>query len=150
MGCNVATDQHCEPDESPYHPVDLTAFEIDTAEVPVRQYLACIDAGVCATLSEDVCSADEINTRHADRLQHPVNCINYYQARTLCEYLDRRLCSEAEWERAARGDDGRRYPWGEDEPSCDLAVMDDGGPGCASGTTAASSSTTGTSCSWPS
>jgi iron(II)-dependent oxidoreductase len=73
---------------------------------------------------------------------HPVNCVDFNQAKTFCEWQGKRLPTEAEWEKAARGTDGRIFPWGNELADCTKAVMNDQpfvegvmGPGCGSGTT---------------
>jgi formylglycine-generating enzyme required for sulfatase activity len=59
------------------------------------------------------------NGTRADRQAHPINCVDFEQARQYCEFANKRLPSEAEWEYAARGPDGRSYPWGEDPPTAE-------------------------------
>jgi formylglycine-generating enzyme required for sulfatase activity len=122
MGCNQDVDSECLEYEKPYHQVALDAFEIDIFETTQEKYSDCLDAGECGA---PTCDWDP-----GGRARHPVVCVTYQQAQDFCRWAGKRLCTEAEWERAARGTDGRRFPWGDQAADCDLAVMDDGGAGC--------------------
>ena len=66
---------------------------------------------------------------------HPINCITWYKARHYCMWSGKRLCSESEWTKAARGADERIYPWGNEEPNCYRVAMNDGMRGCEEGHT---------------
>jgi len=118
MGCG-ASDTDCGPSSSPYndekpaHQVTLSAFKLDRTEVTQAAYKTCVDAAKC---SPPACGWDPAN-----KAQHPVVCVDWNQAKAFCEWAGKRLPSEAEWEKAARGTDGRRYPWGGDAPTCDHA-----------------------------
>jgi Sulfatase-modifying factor enzyme 1 len=119
MGCNEAVDTDCYSDESPYHEVFLDAYYIDRTEVTVGAYGECVTAGDCiAPRTGSYC-----NWGQADKGSHPVNCVIWFQAEAYCTWAGKRLPTEAEWERAARGTDGRKYPWGNEKATCELAVM---------------------------
>ncbi len=120
-------------DEQPVHQVDVPAFEMTKTEVTVEQYQACVDDGVCT--EPDQCGSD-YNWGVAGREDHPVNCIDWFQAVDFCTWVVGRLPAEAEWEYAARGGgQDITYPWGNDSPSCTYAVMNDIGSGCGEGRT---------------
>jgi formylglycine-generating enzyme required for sulfatase activity len=108
MGCATG-DSACGEEEKPQHTVSLSAFEIDRTEVTQEQYAACVEAGACAPPS---CTWDCTKT------SYPAGCVELAQAKAYCAWVSKRLPTEAEWEMAARGTDGRRYPWGDDAPDC--------------------------------
>jgi formylglycine-generating enzyme required for sulfatase activity len=138
MGCNDAVDDQCNPfedNEDPYHQVTLAAYKIYKYEVTASEYKACVDAGACSVPSTD---GDGSTYDVAGKENHPVNGTDWNQASTFCAWVGGSLPSEAQWEKAARGYDGLKYPWG-DTPavSCDLAVVPDGDgvDGCGTGET---------------
>ncbi len=124
MGCNEAVDKECDDNEKPGRRVPVAAFSIDKTEVTVAQYARCVAAGKCSeeglTMPHGAGGDDKehpgrawaCNWEKAGREQHPINCVDWDQAKTYCEWAGKRLPTEAEWEKAARGTDGRKYPWG--------------------------------------
>jgi formylglycine-generating enzyme required for sulfatase activity len=104
--------------EAPQHTVILDAYWIDQTEVTNAQYLACVSAGVCGW-----------TRRYSDVAQDkpdlPVAGVTGENARTYAAWVGGRLPTEAEWEKAARGTDGRIYPWGNNPPDCSLANIAD-------------------------
>ena len=107
-------------DEKPVHKVSLDAFWIDQTEVTVRMYSSCVEVGVCKepTLQRSESHPNYYGNPRYDH--HPVIYIDWNMAKTYCEWVDRLLPSEAEWEKAARGDDARTYPWGNVAPNVSL------------------------------
>ena len=105
------------PAESPVHVVTLGAFFIDVYEVTVAQYRACFEAGFCSEPAE----ADRCEWTEGGPDNHPINCVYWQQAFDYCSWAGLRMPTEAEWEKAARGTDGRTYPWGEEEIDRDRA-----------------------------
>ncbi len=101
-------------DDAPLHPltrVQLTRdFCLDRTEVTVADFARCADAGACAA---------RIPAFSRDRM--PMTNVSWSDARDACAFFGGRLPTEVEWERAARGDDHRAYPWGWDRPTCTTA-----------------------------
>lgn len=98
--------------ERPEHIVWLSSYWIDKTEVTNKQFSACVTAGYC-TAPRDGSSETRLeyfgNELYND---YPVIHVDWYQASYYCSFVGKRLPTEAEWERAARGTDGLVYPWG--------------------------------------
>jgi formylglycine-generating enzyme required for sulfatase activity len=104
MGCNEQVDKQCHPDEKPYHKVYLDAYYIDKYDVTQGEYNQCVSTGRCK--ENTLAPADFTGDRQ------PVVDVSWDDANTYCQWAGKRLPTEAEWEKAARGTDGRVYPWG--------------------------------------
>jgi eukaryotic-like serine/threonine-protein kinase len=92
---------------SPAHPVTVSGFCLDRTEVSVRNYEDCVTRGVCSPAGHE---DPGCNWGRPDRAWHPVNCVDWNQARAFCEWAGRRLPTNAEWEYAARGGPEVRPP----------------------------------------
>ncbi len=113
--------------EQPVHRVTVPTFEMAKTQVTVEQYKACVDAGACTAPD----TGDYCNWGQSDRGKHPINCVNWHQAQAYAKWAGGRLPTEAEWEYAARsGGRDWKYPWGDENATCERAVMYDGGFGC--------------------
>lgn len=131
MGCNQNLEESCEPADLPYHLVKLDSYSIDKTEITGDQYWACVTTGGCTVASEgNYCSWQQPGMEDS-----PINCVTWPQANDYCSWVGRRLCTEAEWEKAARGDcehngggatcegQSRKYPWGTTATAtCEFAV----------------------------
>jgi serine/threonine-protein kinase len=109
----MGSDAEGEPDERPEHTRTLAAFRIDRREVSRGDYRRCSLAGVCREAWARPGWTDP---------RGPVTSVSWHMARTYCRWAHGRLPTEAEWEKAARGAEGRRFPWGNDAATRDRAV----------------------------
>jgi formylglycine-generating enzyme required for sulfatase activity len=121
-------DKAAPENEKPSHHVTLASFCIDLHEVTAGAYRVCADVGKCRRAPSEV---DWPKISEADRelysptctfgdparAEHPINCVTWQMANDFCQVNGKRLPSEAEWEYATRGPDGRIYPWGDEEPT---------------------------------
>ena len=108
--------------DNPTHKIILSAFWIDQTEVTNGMYQKCVDAKVCESPYSVTSGAFKSYYGNSAFSDFPVIHIPWKQAWNYCEWAERRLPTEAEWEKAARGaTDERIYPWGDDEPYRDVA-----------------------------
>jgi len=107
--------------DSPFHAVYLYGFWIDKVEVTNTMYAGCVQAGAC---SPPFAEGNPYFGKWVYR-DYPVVYVNWFQASEYCEWAGRRLPTEAEWEKAARGSDSRNYPWGDSLPNPRLANFAD-------------------------
>ncbi len=118
-------DGDAQDDEKPAHPVTVGPFWMDKVEVTNAMYQLCVSAGVCNPPSEFKSESREMYFGSPDFADYPVVYVDWNDAKTYCEWAGRRLPTEAEWEFAARGNaDYRRYPWGDQSPTNNLANYD--------------------------
>jgi ABC-type amino acid transport substrate-binding protein len=105
------------PDEQPEQTVTLDQFYIDQFEVTNRHYAECVSAGIC-TLPRLPRSVN-YSAYYAQSAfgNFPVTWVSWQDAQNYCQFIGKRLPTEAEWEKAARGGQPVTYPWGNDEPT---------------------------------
>ncbi|MCA9540984.1 MAG: SUMF1/EgtB/PvdO family nonheme iron enzyme, partial [Myxococcales bacterium] len=119
-------DENC--DEVPQRQVQLSAFSIEVHEVTNAQYRRCVEAQRCSLPARPmgIDSAERFFEPEFD--DYPVVWVSRVQAQAYCAWAGGRLPTEAEWERAARGDAPldvtRIYPWGDADPGCARANID--------------------------
>lgn len=137
MGSDMAKDKLAYDDETPQHTLTLPEYRIARVPVTVAQFAAFMAAnpGYRTTAEqqgsarnwtgskwEDIAGADWAHPRGPGsdvraKQEHPVTCVSWHDALAFCQWAVVRLPTEAEWEKAARGTDGRIWPWGNREPN---------------------------------
>ena len=127
MGSDKSRDKQARDKEMPQYPVEVDAFAISQYPVTVAEYARAVRANVVREPHE---SSGMDWTKQQRRLDHPVVCVSWNDALAYAHWLAKlagrlwRLPTEAEWEKAARGADGRIYPWGDafDEARCNIGT----------------------------
>jgi len=157
MGCNDEVDIYCEDNEYPRHEVFVSEFWIDRFEVTCARYAAFLNAagieGPVPFCTYD-CECSDITTPGHPYPQdavkwdpeseswtvftgledHAIGSTLWIGAERYCEWAGKHLCTEAQWEKAARGTDGRMFPWGnEPMPDCTYTLMQTDTGTCACG-----------------
>lgn len=126
----MGSDDSVEPDEKPAHPVYLDAYWIDQTEITNKMFAKFLNEmgnGVEGSIyyytngeyaridiQDGKWTPDKVFT------DHPVNNVSWFGAEAYCAWSGRRLPTEAEWEKAARGTDSRKFPWGDQFPNQEL------------------------------
>jgi formylglycine-generating enzyme required for sulfatase activity len=103
-----------DPEDAPAHDVDVAAFEIDRFEVTNTDFGIFTEATGYVTDAEKAGSKSWRDEFVEGKENHPVTRVNWNDAVAYCEWLGKRLPSEAEWEKAARGAEALVFPWGND------------------------------------
>jgi len=112
----MGNDDSKYPDEQPIHAVMLDAFWIDKFEVTNLMYGMCVKAGKCSLPQSPKSSTRTAYFSNPQYNNYPVIYVTWENAHAYCGWAGQRLPTEAEWEKAARGTDGRIYPWGNKSP----------------------------------
>lgn len=130
-------------DEEPAHTVYLDIYWIDQTEVTNKMYALCVAAGKCNPPKSSESSTRKNYYGNPEYDNFPVIYVSWEDARTYCAWADRRLPTEAEWEKAASWDETNQvmytYPWGNTANDCNLSNYPDGSKNCVGDTTAVGS-----------
>lgn len=107
-------------DEEPVHAVYLDAFWIDKTEITNTMFAKCVQAKMCNPPANNESKTRLSYYNNPEYANYPVTHISWFDAQAYCDWAGRRLPTEAEWEKAARGTDNRTYPWGNNIPNATL------------------------------
>jgi formylglycine-generating enzyme required for sulfatase activity len=103
--------------DAPQKTVTLDAYWIYTTDVTNKMYAQCVATGNCAAPAQEIGTPDYTNPDYGD---YPVVGVTWDMAANYCRWTQGQLPTEAQWEKAARGENGGVYPWGNDNAGCDL------------------------------
>lgn len=119
----MGQDELGELDERPAHQVEIRPFLLDRTEVTNAAYAQCVSAGACRPPRKGLAARGHFGSdTDFQAPKQPVSGISWSDAHAYCAFRGQRLPTEAEWERAARGNDSRLYPWGNEPPDPTRAV----------------------------
>jgi formylglycine-generating enzyme required for sulfatase activity len=128
---------HMAESDIPHNVVLTKPFCLDETEVTVAAMKVCVDAGACKP--PKIAEVYANYPRHPD---HPANEASWPKAKAFCVWAKKSLPTEAQWEWAATGGDGRKWPWGDEQPTCEHAdfvigplISPGGDSGCGGGGT---------------
>ncbi len=119
----MGADSGGEPDEHPRHETRVATFWLDRTEVTNGAYERCVLAGRCRPRDTSNAERNGFEDKRFRGPERPVTGVSWDDAVAYCAFVGKRLPTETEWERAARGDDERIYPWGNELPDEERAVF---------------------------
>lgn len=121
-----SADPFAAGNEQPQRKIYLDAFWFDQYEVTNEHYARCVTVGVCRKPAQARSNTRPLYYGNAEFAAYPVIYVAWLDAKNFCAWSGKRLPTEAEWEKAARSADGRRYPWGDEFDASRLNAAESG------------------------